>query len=593
MKPRQTPPTIKLFTTLFIIMILACGLLSIDTNVSNAQGQVQVTASDPIAAEQGTINLNVKVTGKGFKNGANAKWLVTGTTDTGGVTVNSTTFVSSTEVTANITVADTASIATFDIQVTNSDGRGGKGTELFKVTAKQAKTAQCPPKQPSPIGDTKCYAAMPGCLDSTFNGVGFIQTHIGDVTRPTVVNDSVVQPDGKLIVIGSAYLTSTSRGFLVTRFNADGSLDTSFGEVDPFNGVLRTGYTITAITTTGDTAYATALQPDGKIVAVGTAGSADSVVVVRYNTNGTFDGAFGNGGKALLKFGKTAGIPYQDIALQSDGKVVVTGGAAGPGGNLLGGFSVARLLPNGSLDSTFGSGGLVVAKPGATALGWSVAIQRVPAVTGEERLVVSGASWASSNANSDWTLMRFNPNGTTDTSFGAAGIVKTPFFGFGDVARRVLIDSANRIVAAGNTRIANASNCGTYVGDYAVARYTANGALDASFSGGKLTIDIYGGMDDLYGLALQPDDKVLLFGYANSSDFTIANYALARLNVDGSRDASFGILGTGITTADFTGYKNYGIAVAVQPSDGKIVVAGSTDPPAAASWDMTVVQYLP
>ena len=89
-----------------------------------------------MAAEQGTINLNVKVTGKGFKNGAKAKWFVTGTTDTGGVTVNSTTFVSSSEVTANITVADTASIATFDIQVTNSDGRGGKGTELFKVTAK-------------------------------------------------------------------------------------------------------------------------------------------------------------------------------------------------------------------------------------------------------------------------------------------------------------------------------------------------------------------------------------------------------------------------------------------------------------------------
>jgi len=138
MNPRQTPRTIKLLTTLFIITILACSLLSIDTNVSNAQGQIQVTASDPMAAEQGTINLNVKVTGKGFKNGAKAKWFVTGSTDTGGVTVNSTTFVSSTEVTANITVDDAAAVSNFDIQVTNADGRGGKGTELFKVTAKQA-----------------------------------------------------------------------------------------------------------------------------------------------------------------------------------------------------------------------------------------------------------------------------------------------------------------------------------------------------------------------------------------------------------------------------------------------------------------------
>ena len=177
----QTPPAV-IVLSIALLLFVAIALIP----RVYAQGQVSVTAADPMAAEVGTINLNVKVTGKGFKNGAKAKWTVTGTTDTGGVTVNSTTFVSSGEVTANITVADTAAIATFDIQVTNSDGRGGKGTELFKVTAKQAKTVQCPAMQPAPSGDTKCYAAMPGCLDSTFGGVGFVQTHIGDVTRGTL-----------------------------------------------------------------------------------------------------------------------------------------------------------------------------------------------------------------------------------------------------------------------------------------------------------------------------------------------------------------------------------------------------------------------
>jgi hypothetical protein len=111
--------------------------LNLSGIISDAQAQqVQVTAADPTAAAQGTINLNVKVTGKGFKNGAQAKWFVTGSTDPGGVTVNSTAFVSSTELSANITVADTAIITNFDIQVLNSDGRGGKGTELFAVTAK-------------------------------------------------------------------------------------------------------------------------------------------------------------------------------------------------------------------------------------------------------------------------------------------------------------------------------------------------------------------------------------------------------------------------------------------------------------------------
>ncbi|HEX7295988.1 MAG TPA: hypothetical protein VF251_09575, partial [Pyrinomonadaceae bacterium] len=134
----MNPPnqTFRASVVLTLAILVLAGIWALPT--SHAQGQVQVNAADPSTASQGTINLNVRVTGKGFKNGAKAKWFVTGTADTGGITVNSTTFVTSTELTANITVADTASIANFDIQVTNSDGRGGKGTELFAVTPKGA-----------------------------------------------------------------------------------------------------------------------------------------------------------------------------------------------------------------------------------------------------------------------------------------------------------------------------------------------------------------------------------------------------------------------------------------------------------------------
>jgi len=135
MKPLRT------CATLLILLTLGFVLLNLSGSISAVQGQVQVTAADPPSTAQGTINLNVKVTGKGFKNGAKAKWFVTGTTDPGGVTVNSTAFVSSTELTANIAVSDTAVIANFDIQVLNSDGRGGKGTELFAVTANGNKPA--------------------------------------------------------------------------------------------------------------------------------------------------------------------------------------------------------------------------------------------------------------------------------------------------------------------------------------------------------------------------------------------------------------------------------------------------------------------
>src|ERR1041385_538755 len=97
---------------------------------------VSVTAANPSAATQGTLNLNVTISGKGFKNGASSSFLVSGTTNPGGIVVHSTTFVSSTTVVANIDVTDTAVLSQFDIAVSNADGRSGKGSDLFAVLAK-------------------------------------------------------------------------------------------------------------------------------------------------------------------------------------------------------------------------------------------------------------------------------------------------------------------------------------------------------------------------------------------------------------------------------------------------------------------------
>src|SRR3990172_11866311 len=96
---------------------------------------IKVTSADPASAPQGTLNLNVTIRGSGFKKGATANFFITGTEDPGGIGVNQTTFVSSAELVANINIADAAVISTFDIQVL-SNGRRGKGTELFAVTEK-------------------------------------------------------------------------------------------------------------------------------------------------------------------------------------------------------------------------------------------------------------------------------------------------------------------------------------------------------------------------------------------------------------------------------------------------------------------------
>src|ERR1700752_1215790 len=129
-------PSKRYSSALLILVGLMTGLATLP-----AAGQIQVTSTSPSAAPQGTINLNVTVNGNGFKKGAKAQWFVTGTTNPGGVTVNSTAFNGSSQLTANLTIASGAVISGYDVRVTNADGRTGKGTDLFAV-----------PQQGTPIG---------------------------------------------------------------------------------------------------------------------------------------------------------------------------------------------------------------------------------------------------------------------------------------------------------------------------------------------------------------------------------------------------------------------------------------------------------
>src|SRR5215831_6782390 len=432
----------------------------------------------------------------------------------------------------------------------------------------------CPTMPPPPTSDTRCYANASGCLDTTFaGGAGFLHNHFGDANYSNSSQAVAIQPDGRIVVDGSARNNSLFSSFTVIRYNSDGTLDTAFGDPDPLHPSSRRGYTLTKITTGNDHPNDMALQPDGLILVVGMADTGSAVV--RYNFDGTLDTGFGNGGIASLNFGSgknvTAG-PNRKLAIQSDGKILV-GGLSG------GTFAIARLLSNGALDPTFGSGGLVKAIPSGSSNGLSsafgLAIQRIPAITGEERIVLGGLSSVSNNANYDWTLMRFKPNGAVDTTFGSGGTVKTAFAGFGDTVHEVAIDSANKIMAAGNARVANLT-CGNYVIDFAVVRYIENGSLDTNDGAGKQTVDVVG-MDALYGLVIQTDDKPVVFGYSHSTDETVQTFSLVRFNSDGSRDATFGPLADGIVRFKF-GVGGLAVGLAIQPIDRKIIGIGNAEP---------------
>ena len=382
-------------------------------------------------------------------------------------------------------------------------------------------------------------------LDPTFGNGGKVVTHVFDADFATSV---VLQPDGKLIVAGSSSNTA-SPDFLIVRYNGDGSLDTSFGN----GGMVTTDFGAS------DFAHAVAVQPDGKIVAAGLSQSQSSgnIVLARYNADGSLDSTFGNGGKITTDI--NGQYERADaLVLQADGKLVTAGFTCG-GGRC--NFALIRYNPNGSLDSTFGSGGIVITNFGGQGdAAYTLVLQA------DGKIVAAGSAGLA--ANSDFALARYNSNGTLDTTFGTGGKVTTDFGDF-EGAGDVVIQPDGKIVAAGYTFDGDFDN------DYrkfSLARYNADGTLDATFgSGGKVITEFgpSGSFTGLSGLALQADGKIVVAGTVQRFN---EDFALVRYYTNGTLDRTFGTGGK--ITTDFGGFDR-ATGVVIQP-DGKIVAAGYT-----------------
>jgi uncharacterized delta-60 repeat protein len=586
MKPPTTAP--------ITLVCLAFGLLvflSLNTQTAQAQ-QIQVTAADPSAAAQGTINLNVNVTGKGFKNGARAKWFITGTSDPGGVQVNSTIFVNSVELTANITVSDTAIIANFDIQVLNSDGRGGKGTELFAVTAKGSgggctNLALSPSSSTteyitlSPVwsfpvaSDATCSPAsiVSGSLDTCFGGTGIVASSI---SPPNWAVEVQMQADGKSVVaLHGANPSGSGSDFYAVRYDSDGNLDTTFGT----GGLVRIQFTSCA---DAEHIAAVALQSDGKILLAGSAyikSNTYGFAVARLNPDGSLDSSFGNGGRVFFGFSSSAVL--RAMVLQPDSRIVLVGSQSSD-------FAVARINANGTLDNTFGTGGKVVVqtvKSNTDGVGGANAVT-LQSINNEERIVVGGGRPSTSRLSRDFAIMRFTPSGALDTSFGSGGQVFTDFYGYMDRVDELVI-VGNSIVAGGMARRSTA----TEGADFGLVKYRVDGQLDSTFGiGGKVVTDILGTQNYIEGMAIQPDGKIVAAGAASPDIFT-GDFALVRYNPDGSLDTSFGPGGNGVVLTDFSSRDGGTGGVALQ-ADGRIVIAGSAGTSSNTTY-VVLARYMP
>jgi uncharacterized delta-60 repeat protein len=396
-------------------------------------------------------------------------------------------------------------------------------------------------------------------FDITFSGDGIQTTVIG--TGRDVGKSVAIQTDGKIVVAGNSN-TGTYDSFAVVRYNTDGSLDTTFS---------GDGIQTTAIGNYNAYGNSVALQADGKIVVAGyTAdGSNDDFAVVRYNSDGSLDTTFSGDGIQTTGIGIGSDKGYS-VAIQADGKIVVAGYSEM---NFDEDFAVVRYNTDGSLDTTFSGDGKQTTDIEATYNeGRSVAIQA------DGKIIVAGYSL---DTNCDFEVVRYNTDGSLDTTFDSDGKQTTDFNSW-DFAYSVAIQTDGKIIVVGDTK-------DTYGYIIAVVRYNADGSLDTTFSSdGRQTTDIGSDTSDDsgYSVAIQTNGKIVVAGQFNDGR---SDFAVIRYNTDGSLDTSFsgdGIQITAITTESDAAY-----SVAIQ-ADGKIVAAGYSIND-TTYFDFAVVRYLP
>ncbi|MCA1624575.1 MAG: FG-GAP-like repeat-containing protein [Acidobacteria bacterium] len=407
---------------------------------------------------------------------------------------------------------------------------------------------------------TTFYAA-PGDLDTTFGSGGKVITPITEgLDYPTRVR---IQPDGKIVTVGfnDGYGFYSPVSFLV-RHNADGTVDNSFGT----NGLVI----VTSISGYDIPFTDFVILPDGKFLVTGNryilSSETASLVIYRYTANGTLDASFGTNGVITTSVGGY--LSEQRIVLQPDGKFVVA-----CENYIYQSFyevAVVRYNPNGTLDITFGTGGVT-----RTSIGNRELRVREILVQTDGKLLVAGFRFASPI---DSVVLRYNPNGTLDNSFGANGIVQTNIDNQSTYVRGMALQPDGKIIVNGYSY--RSSPWISFI-----ARYNTNGTLDNTFgANGIVRITEFPLIG--YALAIQQNGKILTAGQGNS------NFAISRYNSNGTIDTSFGTNGVIITPIG--SIQNYITSIALQ-TDGKIIAVGGVKrfaSPNSLATDVGLVRYL-
>jgi len=413
--------------------------------------------------------------------------------------------------------------------------------------------------------------AAPGDLDGSFDFDGRVTTHLG---ASDVAGAVAVQADGKIVVAAGSYRGEIyDQDFELVRYNPDGTLDSSFSG----DGRQTTDFA-------GDDDYAgeVAIQADGRIVVTGTShhGATNlDFAVARYGADGTLDRSFSGDGKQTTDFAETQDLGGA-VAIQGDGKIVQAGKSQEPG-TARHDFALVRYNADGTLDRSFSGDGRQTTDFAEDDSVDTVALQP------NGKIVVGGVTLQGADFAGDFALARYNPDGTLDRSFSGDGRQTADVAGSDDFGGAAVVQADGKIVVAGHSDQGSATGF-----DFALVRYNPDGTLDRSFSGdGKQTTDFAGRGDFGRAAAIQVNGKIVVAGYyqPGSEPPQPPDLALARYSANGELDSSFSA--DGKQTTDFAEGHDYPYAVAIQ-ADGKIVVAGSSYQGFSTGNDIVLARYL-
>lgn len=339
---------------------------------------------------------------------------------------------------------------------------------------------------------------------------------------------------------------------------APSDLDGSFGT----GGVVTTNVNATLFR---DMALHLSFRPDGRILASGTCdnGGPVTICLAQYNPDGSLDPTFGNGGTVVSTLGSTSDSDFgSGGALQADGKLVVAGSCSQSRMySYYYGSCVSRFNVDGSLDTLFGAGGFVVFNEGMGAGLVTVAIQ------GDGKIVAAGICYSSSTFD-DFCAVRYNADGSLDTSFGNNGVVVTSIGGQHDDVAAMAIQGDGKILLTGQCQFHPPGDNFSLVSYFCTTRYTTGGVLDSTFNGNGIVVTNSTSNNQVQranGIALQRDGKIVVSGYT----------ALVRYNVDGSLDTAFGTGGVVDLATWYAPTSFLSNVVTIQDS-GKILVASGT-----------------